>query len=442
MKIFIAFLFAALAALGTTANDADNNSSFSEITGGIDQSVTDIVLGPKFLIGVCVPVSIFTIEPADTVTVSSSPANLVTVSNDGETMKLEWNDNVTRTVSSSEGRRGVIIGIPAGQLESVSVGNVSSAQIMDGFTAVSSLDVYDYSEMRATFSSLSLSGLSLSVSGASTAYIKSNVNITGGRISDVSYAAVETPEYTKLDVTGTSNLRIVGDIGGGSVSDFSTVTATGSITGSINNSDISTINAGSCGSSVSNSGASSCNSGTQYVTVDTSEQALLWSRGGSCGTFEGTIVWGWDSFIITPRTISPSAAPSALSSGSLTASPITVTRTDPSTLQTVTRGPCTNTEEAFQTKMKKTITCKDFQSLKEKRQKKNCKMKLFLEACPAICNMKCTCKNKKSFKIDGKEHMCKKVNKEGQPKCTDNVNKKKKVSDLCPKKCKTCFDQE
>ena len=280
--IFKAFLFAALAALGGTAvNAQDNVLTFSEITSAsIDQNVTKIVLGPKCLSGVWVPISIFTIEPADTVTVSSSPTNLVTVSNDGETMQFAWNANVATTVSFPDGGRGVIIGIPAGQLKSVSVGCASSAQIMDGFTDVSSLDVYGASEVWATFSSLVLPGLSLSVSGASTAHIKSNVDITGGSISGASNADVETPAYTALDVRGDSSLGIVGDIGSGSVRGDSTVTATGSVTGSVNSFGASTINAGSCGSSVSNSGASSCNSRIQSVTVDTSEQALTWNGKG------------------------------------------------------------------------------------------------------------------------------------------------------------------
>jgi len=272
------FVFAALATLGSTAKAADDNSSFAEITGSIGQSVTDIVLGPECVNvnAINVPNTMFTIEPADTVTVSSSPANLVTVSNDGEIMELEWNTDVT----STDGGRGVIIGIPAGQLKSVTVGSASSAQIMDGFTDVSSLDVYGASEVWATFSSLVLPGLSLSVSGASTAHIKSNVDITGGSISGASNANVETPAYTRLDVRGDSNLRIVGDISSGSVRGDSTVTATGSIKGSIDNSGASTINARSCGSSVSNSGASSCNSGTQSVTVNTSDQALTWNSRG------------------------------------------------------------------------------------------------------------------------------------------------------------------
>ena len=157
MKIFQtpvaakAVLFAALATLGTTANAAEDNSSFSEIIGSIDQSVTEIVLGPECQNNINVPSTMFTIEPADTVTVSSSPTNLVTVSNDGETMQFAWNANVATTASFPDGGRGVIIGIPAGQLKSVRVGSTSSAQIMDDFADVSSLDVYGTSTLWATF---------------------------------------------------------------------------------------------------------------------------------------------------------------------------------------------------------------------------------------------------------------------------------------------------
>jgi len=154
---------------------------------------------------------------------------------------------------------------------------------MDGFASVSSLDVYGASTLWATFSSLVFSDMSLSVSGASTVHIKSNIDITGGGISGASNANVETPTYTTFDVSGASNLRVVGNIDSGSVSGASAVTATGSTTGTISNSFASTINVESCGTSVSNSGAASCNSGTQSVTVDTSQQAFVLNGKGFCG---------------------------------------------------------------------------------------------------------------------------------------------------------------
>ena len=105
-------------------------------------------------------------------------------------------------------------------------------------------------------------------------------------------------------------------------------------------------------------------------------------------------------------------------------------------------GPCTNSEEEFNISKKKTSTCKILESFKKSKRKKICKKKVALESCPGICNMKCTCKDKKTFKFNKKKYKCKKVNKNGQPQCNDNVNKKKMVSDVCPKKCGTCYESE
>jgi len=102
------------------------------------------------------------------------------------------------------------------------------------------------------------------------------------------------------------------------------------------------------------------------------------------------------------------------------------------------KGPCTNSNETFKIG-KKTTTCNALDSKKKSKQKKLCKKSAALEACPAICNTKCTCEDKKKFKIKGKKFKCKKVNKKGQPECSDFVNKKNKVSDFCPNKCDACY---
>ena len=102
------------------------------------------------------------------------------------------------------------------------------------------------------------------------------------------------------------------------------------------------------------------------------------------------------------------------------------------------QGPCTNSEEEFNTSKKKSTTCK----IKNGKRKKFCKKKVALKSCPGICNIKCTCKDKKTFKFNKKKYRCKKVNKNGQPQCNDTTNKRNKVSNLCPKKCGTFYETE
>ena len=96
----------------------------------------------------------------------------------------------------------------------------------------------------------------------------------------------------------------------------------------------------------------------------------------------------------------------------------------------------------FQITKKKSTTCIALESSKKARRKKICQQKAALESCPGICNMKCTCKDKKTFKFNKKKYKCKKTGREGQPQCNDTVNEKNKVSDLCPKKCGTCYESE
>jgi len=106
------------------------------------------------------------------------------------------------------------------------------------------------------------------------------------------------------------------------------------------------------------------------------------------------------------------------------------------------RGPCTNSEEKFIISKKKSITCTTLESFKKGKRKKICKIKAALESCPVICNMKCTCKDNKTFIFNQKKYKCKKAGRKGQPQCNDEVNEKNKVSDLCPNKCGTCYESE
>jgi len=78
---------------------------------------------------------------------------------------------------------------------------------------------------------------------------------------------------------------------------------------------------------------------------------------------------------------------------------------------------------------------------RSKKKNRACKKNAVLKACPGVCNSKCTCKDNKKFKLKGKKkkYKCKNVGKDGQPKCSDKVNKNNFVEDVCPKKCNVCF---
>lgn len=74
-----------------------------------------------------------------------------------------------------------------------------------------------------------------------------------------------------------------------------------------------------------------------------------------------------------------------------------------------------------------------------------CKNKIVADACPYVCNIRCSYKNK-AGKIRVSVGALKKqkfkykiLGKNNQPTCDTKVSRKKKFSDFCPKKCNTCY---
>lgn len=103
-------------------------------------------------------------------------------------------------------------------------------------------------------------------------------------------------------------------------------------------------------------------------------------------------------------------------------------------------GPCDD-GDGF-TKKKVFITCDDLKAMKNRKKKNNCKRASAKKACPSVCEVKCTCKNSVKFKLQAtgkKKYRCNKVEKPNQPTCSDKINNKLLVEDVCPKKCKTCY---
>lgn len=292
---------------------------FQEISG-VPQDLTSLLIEPDC--GVDrpeVPNLMFTIEVANSVTVSTSPPNLFTVSDDGGALAFKWNHGVASTASSG----GVKIGIPADQLEVVSIG-FTKVQIAGAFNKVNKMEVYGASTVHADLSSNTVP-MVLEVSGGSVVTLKSGSNLSGS-FSGNSDVTVETPSLENISVSGDtfarvngnvndvsgngdsvsvsggSKLTVTGDLSGGmsnsgnsettiagdasgdvsnsgnsiimiggDVSDKivnsgkSTVTIVGDLSGAVDNSGRSTLNAASCGGNVGNFGGSTCVTGTQSI---------------------------------------------------------------------------------------------------------------------------------------------------------------------------------
>jgi len=266
-------LFFAVVAATTSVTDGE----FAQITGDFGDA-TSLQIGASCISGSSFPFTMWTIMATNGVEVHSDPANLVSVSINSGKLSFEFNE----TVASSATSGGIRIGMPAGQLESVTVESASNAQILDGFEKVTEISVSGASTLAATFTSSAAGSLELRVDGASTTNIQSNIILMGGSINGASTANVQAPSYDDINVNGASTLRVDGTIGGGSVNGASTVTATGDIKSSISANGASTINAlGNC-DVVSLNGASSCNTGTQTVSVDTSQKGETMTGTGTC----------------------------------------------------------------------------------------------------------------------------------------------------------------
>jgi len=296
--------------VGSFTASADGN--FTVITDGVENSITSISISPN-----CndakgnVPNTMWTIEPGDDgVTVETSPADLFIVSSSGGTLSFQWNPAVTSSDSSSGGG-GVKISLPASQLKSVIVGGGHQAQVLDGFTSVTSVESSGGATLRATFTSSSSTDFTVDTSGGAQMYVKSNVAITGGQVPGGSQAWVETPSYTNVDVSGGGGLRVVGDVGSGSVSGGARLTVTGTITGPINSSGGAVVNAPSC-AGISSSGGATCNANIQSVDVDVSNQGETMNGKFICfGGLGGIFNWSssaTDSKITTTTVAAIAAA--------------------------------------------------------------------------------------------------------------------------------------
>lgn len=263
-------------------------ADFTSIGGGADlASVTKVDISfdcpPQ---NQNVPNTMFTIQPSDSADVSSSPPNLVTTSVQDGVLSLAWNAEVAST--ASEG--GVLIELPAKNIQSVFVSSQNTAQILDGFTYLNDLSVQGQSTLTATFNTATTPNLV--VSDQSTV----NMLTTGGTytvsVDQQSDVNLQTSTPVKsFQVANQSNLNVNGGVVTGTVTQQSGLKVTGDVSSSVSVTEQSSITADTISgevtiSSQSDASASSCDNvsasdqsdcsvkGPPSVNVDVSEQSL------------------------------------------------------------------------------------------------------------------------------------------------------------------------
>jgi hypothetical protein len=232
----------------------------------------------------------YTIFPADSVTISTFPPGLVTdVTDTNGVLTFKWSAEATTAT-----RGGIKIGMPAGQLTEVKVNAAKTVQVLDGFTSISFVEGNGASKITADLSS-NTAALTLKLNGSSTATVKSASNVVGGGLNGASKAVVATPQMSNFLLNGASRLELDGVFDGGSLNGASRLTASGAITGATSLNGASKSNAASCSTAMSLNGASTCNANSPTVAVSTTEQAMILSGSEKCYSWSGGSGWGWGS---------------------------------------------------------------------------------------------------------------------------------------------------
>jgi len=233
------------------------------------------------------PLPMWTIEVADSVTVSTSPPNLVTVRDDRGTMKFRFNYDVANTANET----GIKIGFPADQLESLDAYSSAMLQISGAFSSVSNLDVYGNTMVRADLSSNTVP-LNVNLYGDSTLILKSGSNLKKGAVYGGSILNVATPSFNS-DVYGNAVVNVDGNMNSVTAYGNSELTATGDLSGKVTIYGGSTINAASCGGEIDSYGGGKCVSGTQtvVVSIETQPTVMAATRKGTCPDSGSTLVY-------------------------------------------------------------------------------------------------------------------------------------------------------
>lgn len=130
-------------------------------------------------------------------------------------------------------------------------------QILDGFSALASLDISGASYVNAGLLS-NPTPLEFKASGASSLTLKSGRNVSNGYITGASHVTVATPSFEVMTVSGASTVKVDGTVGVVSASGASVDTASGIISGAVGISGGSVIN-GDLSGTVQSSGGSTIN---------------------------------------------------------------------------------------------------------------------------------------------------------------------------------------
>ena len=232
-----------------------------------------------------VPNTLFTIQPSDNAEVSSSPPNLVTASVSGNRLSFSWNPDVAATASEA----GVIIGLPAANLQSVSIANERRVQILDGFTSVTGITVTNQSVLNAMLVSNEAT-YSVDVSNQSTVDIKSTSPASSVRVNNQSPVSIDG-DVVSGTVTNQSPFTVTGDISGNVSGNNQSPIRVGTISGQVSISRQSSVeNTASC-DNVRTSDESRCFTGdAPSVSVDVSEESLTLSGISRCnGSSSATV---------------------------------------------------------------------------------------------------------------------------------------------------------
>jgi len=259
----------AAASLGFTV------AEFQEIAG-VPQNVQSVDTMVE-CVGKTNPLTMWTIEVADTVTVSTSPPDLVTVGVEDGELSFAWNADVSSKASSI----GIKIGIPADQLQSLKVYSYSSVQISGSFSSVSNLEVYGNSIVNADLSS-NVVPINVNVYGDSMVSLKSGSNLENGSVYGGSKLTVATPSFDNNQVYGNSVVFVDGNMNSGSAYGKGKLTVTGDLSGAISLYGGSTMNAASCSDNISSYGGGKCVSGTQTVDVSIETQPMTRTGTSKC----------------------------------------------------------------------------------------------------------------------------------------------------------------
>jgi len=269
----IALFFTAItaaASLGfTVAEDFQEIADVPQNVQSIDTMVE--------CVGKTNPLTMWTVEVADTVTVSTSPPNLVTVGVEDGVLGFAWNADVSSVASSI----GVKIGFPADQLESLKVYSYSSLQISGSFSSVSKLEVFGNSVVNADLSSNTVP-IGVYVYGDSKVTLKSGSNLEKGEVYGSSMLTVATPSYNNNQAYGGAGIFVDGNMNKGSLYGNAKLTVTGDLSGAISAYGGSTINAASCGDNIKSYGGGKCVSGTQTVDVNIETQPMTRTGTSTC----------------------------------------------------------------------------------------------------------------------------------------------------------------